>query len=162
MQNRIKVVLIGGMDGKQSFVRELRASDDNQNNKNNGAYQYKGTIGVDFIALNYKGRQFQVWDTAGQERFFAATKVYLKDADAVIFIQAREEQKKAVLSNQFTSKPLTIVDFHSEQGMTPASCLDAVLEDLGVEVSNKQERKFVVKQERQDLVESAVEFHKGL
>ena len=80
---QIKVVLIGDPGvGKSSLL--LRFISDRY------ASILEPTLGAAFLSrslqVGEKKLVFNVWDTAGQERFRALTKIYYRDARAVILV----------------------------------------------------------------------------
>lgn len=82
-ENLYKILVVGDIGtGKSSILKKYV----------HGVFAevYKSTIGVDFalkvVERNGKTYKLQLWDLAGQERYGNMTRVYYKEADAVVFV----------------------------------------------------------------------------
>jgi len=80
----VKMVLLGDSDtGKTCFLERFMGNEFPKNRLT--------TIGVDhkqrmFRLDDGKIAKLQIWDTAGQERFKSLSKIYYRDADAIILM----------------------------------------------------------------------------
>lgn len=80
---QLKIVILGNPDvGKSSILRRYVTGECSESTEN--------TIGAKFMAkvinINNKLVRMNIWDTAGQERYQSFSKLYCRDAGALILV----------------------------------------------------------------------------
>lgn len=87
---KAKIVVVGNSGiGKTSLLRAFK----------NQPLPYKSTptVGLDMLriekSINGKRIELCFWDTAGQENYRTVTKVYFKQADAILYTYSLDDEK---------------------------------------------------------------------
>ena len=100
----LKVIILGDAGvGKTSLLKQYV-------NKN-FSYQYKATIGADFlmkeIVIDGHVVQLQLWDTAGQEKFHSLGSAFYRNAECCILVFDQSDPKSFETIDSWRSEFLT-------------------------------------------------------
>ena len=80
---QVKVVILGKPDvGKSSILRRYITGECNESIENTIGAKFMGKI----VTIDDKTVKLNIWDTAGQERYQSFSKLYCRDAGAVILV----------------------------------------------------------------------------
>jgi small GTP-binding protein len=86
----IKIILLGESGvGKTNLIRVASGEEFEQNSMTSSSGSYKEGI---YISTNKKKYLYHLWDTAGQEVYRSLNKIFIKNAQIVIFVFAIDNE----------------------------------------------------------------------